>query len=240
MRSRVTVLLVLVTASLVGAGCATKGWVREQVGLERSQTDKQVSDVEGRVGTEAKRVDATTARVGEVEKQVEGVNKSVENTNRSVESVSRSVEGVSKSAQAAQDRADSALARAEQSDQRLTRLWTKRYDRQPVDTQEVLFKFGRADLEDGAQTLLLGVVRELKGNPNLSVDLVGYTDPVGPQEYNMQLSQRRVEAVRRFLVQQGIEMPRINFVGLGVLSETGIPNDKKRRVTVRTMVAAAD
>jgi len=230
----------LVTASLIGAGCATKGWVRELMGQERVQTDKQVADVDSRVGSEAKRIDATTTRVGEVEKSVEGVNRSVEGVSRSVESASRSAESAGKSAQAAQERADSALARAEQSDQRLTRLWTKRYDRQPVESLDVLFKFDRADLDDGAQTLLLGVVRELKGNPNLSVDLAGYADPVGAQEYNVRLSQRRVEAVRRFLIQQGIEMPRINSVGLGVMSDAGVPNDKKRRVTVRTMVAAAD
>ncbi len=223
MQSRFTVLAVLVAVSLIGAGCATKSWVREQMGQERVQTDKQVADVEGRVDAEAK---ATTARVGDVERSVEGANRSLADVNRST--------------QAAQQRADAAFSRAEQSDQRLTRLWTKRYDRQLVDTVEVLFKFDRADLDDGAQTALLGVVRELRGNQNLTVDLAGYADPVGPQEYNIRLSQRRVEAVRRFLVQQGIELPRINSVGLGVLSETGVPNDKKRRVTVRLMVAAAD
>ncbi len=223
MRSRFTVLTVLVAVSLIGAGCATKGWVREQMGQERVQTDKQVADVEGRVDADAK---ATTARVGEVERSVEGVNHSLADVNRST--------------QAAQQRADAAFSRAEQSDQRLTRLWTKRYDRQLVDTVEVLFKFDRADLDDGAQTALLGVVRELRGNQNLTVDLAGYADPVGPQEYNIRLSQRRVEAVRRFMVQQGIELPRINSVGMGVLSDAGVPNDKKRRVTVRLMVAAAD
>src|SRR5262249_50233614 len=221
MRSRFMVLTVLVTMSLIGAGCvATEEWVREQLDKERVKTDNQMVDVRGRVGTEAKRVDDTVARVSQVERSVEVVNRSVEVVNRSVEQVSRST-------QAAQERADSALARAEQSDQRLTRLWAKRNEVQQVEAMEVLFKLDRADLDDAAQTTLVSVVRLLKGNQNLSVDLVGYADPSGAQEANLLLSQRRVEAVRRFLVQQGIELSRINAVGMGVQSETGVPADKK-------------
>src|SRR5262249_7106713 len=228
MRSRFMVLTVLVTMSLIGAGCvATEEWVREQLDKERVKTDNQMVDVRGRVGTEAKRVDDTVARVSQVERSVEVVNRSVEVVTRSVEGVNRSVEQVSRSTQAAQERADSALARAEQSDQRLTRLWAKRNEVQQVEAMEVLFKLDRADLDDAAQTTLVSVVRLLKGNQNLSVDLVGYADPSGAQEANLLLSQRRVEAVRRFLVQQGIELSRINAVGMGVQSETGVPADKK-------------
>jgi len=212
MRSRFAVFTMLVAVSAMGAGCATKGWVRDMMGKERTQTERQIADV----GEQTK---ATGARVSEVE---------------------RSVEGASRAAQAAHERADSAFGRAEQADQRLSRLWSKRHERQQVESVDILFGFDKWDLNDGAQTALLNVVRELRANQNLSVDLAGFTDPTGPAEYNIRLSQRRVEAVRRFLVQQGIELPRIHSVGLGVLPEKGIANDKKRRVTVRLMLAAAD
>lgn len=241
MPRRFTVLTVLVALSLIGAGCvATRDWVRDQMGMERLQTEVQVSEVKGRVGTEAKRLDETAARVSEVEKSVEVVNRSVEGVNRSVETTNRSVERLSRSTQAAQERADSAFVRADQSDQRLTRLWAKRHEDQVVEVVEVLFKSNRAGLDDAALTTLHSVVRVLRGNQNLRVDLAGYADPLGAQDYNIRLSQRRVEAVHRFLVQQGTPGSRINSVGLGVLSEAGIPNDKKRRVTVRLMVAVAD
>ncbi len=223
MWSRVAMLTALVVISSMGAGCATKDWVRNLVGNERTQTDKQIADTEGRVGAETK---ATAARVGEVERSVEGVKDSVTTVGRS--------------AQAAQERADGAFSRADQTDQRLTRLWSKRHDRQPVESVDVLFGFNRSDLNDRAQTALLGVVKELRGNVNLTVDLMGYADPVGTAEYNVRLSQRRVESVRRFLIRQGVELPRINLVGMGVLPDPGIPNQKKRRVTVQLMIAAAD
>ena len=67
-------------------------------------------------------------------------------------------------------------------------------------------------------------------------ELGGFTDPKGSRDYNYQLSQRRVEAVRRFLIEQGVEITRILSVGLGPLADRNVPDDKKRRVTVRLMV----
>jgi outer membrane protein OmpA-like peptidoglycan-associated protein len=80
----------------------------------------------------------------------------------------------------------------------------------------------------------------MKDNPNLTVDLQGYADPVGSYPYNVGLSQRRVESVRRFLVEKGIELPRINLIGLGPIAEKGTPNAEKRKVTVKLMVNKED
>jgi outer membrane protein OmpA-like peptidoglycan-associated protein len=46
-----------------------------------------------------------------------------------------------------------------------------------------------------------------------------------------------VEAVRRFLVQNDVELWRIHTVGLGPLAEKGVPNQQKRRVTVTLLTA---
>ena len=46
---------------------------------------------------------------------------------------------------------------------------------------------------------ILALIRELAENPALTVDLQGYTDSTGPVEYNVELSDRRVSSVRRFL-----------------------------------------
>ena len=72
------------------------------------------------------------------------------------------------------------------------------------------------------------------------MDLEGYTDPTGSKDYNVALSQRRVEAVRRYFVEQGAEMPRIHSVGLGPLNGGKGQEElaKQRRVTVKLMIAA--
>jgi outer membrane protein OmpA-like peptidoglycan-associated protein len=131
-----------------------------------------------------------------------------------------------------QARADAAFQKSRESDERLTRLWDNRYKRSTVESVEVLFGFDRWELADAAQNTLAGLARELKENTKLVVELAGYTDPIGTYEYNVQLSQRRVEAVHRFLVERGVELWRIDSVGLGPIRDSGITNDKKRRVTV--------
>jgi outer membrane protein OmpA-like peptidoglycan-associated protein len=108
----------------------------------------------------------------------------------------------------------------------------------PVDTVAVRFGFNRADLNDGAQTALLDIIKQLQTNPTLVVDLEGYTDSTGDAMYNVQLSQRRVEAVRRFLVEKGVELHRVNSIELGPArpladNNTKAGRDQNRRVAVR-------
>ena len=137
----------------------------------------------------------------------------------------------------ARTRADSAYGRADEVNERLSRLWSSRHKRQPVETVHVQFGFDKWDLTDGAQTALTQIIKDLKTNPNLTVDLEGYTDPVGTPAYNVGLSQRRVEAVRRYFIKQGTEMPRVHSIGLGPLTgKSSEEHVKLRRVTVRLMV----
>ena len=133
------------------------------------------------------------------------------------------------------ERADWTMIQAEGVDSRLTYLWNNRYKRKPVDTIEVYFAFDKAALSEGAQMALLGVVKALEANPTLLVRLGGFTDLTGPRDYNYGLAQRRVEAVRRFLVAKGVELSRVQAIGMGPLDDRRIPGDKKRRVTITLM-----
>jgi outer membrane protein OmpA-like peptidoglycan-associated protein len=215
---------------LLASGCATKDWVRDLVGQREAEIDRRVGDkvgaVEGRMGEEAQRITRVEGQLGE--------------TTQRLGSVETRVGEVGEQAKQAHTRADAAFTKAEEVDTRLTRLWNNRHARQVVETVHVQFGFDRADLTDGAQTALLSIVKELRANPALTVDLEGYTDPSGPKEYNVTLSQRRVEAVRRYLIEQGAELPRVHSVGLGPLNggKSGEQAAKQRRVTVKLMIAA--
>ena len=138
-------------------------------------------------------------------------------------------------ARGAGERADAAMSKAGNVDGRLTRIWSNRYNQKAADTVEVYFGFDRADLSDGAQTALLDVVKALRASPTLIVRLGGFTDPSGTRDYNYGLAQRRVEAVRRFLVAKGVELSRVQAIGMGPLEDRKIPEEKKRRVTVTLM-----
>ena len=108
-----------------------------------------------------------------------------------------------------------------------------------VGAMDVLFGFDRWDLNKAAQTHLLSIVKKLRENPKITADLQGYTDSVGPRDYNLWLGQKRVEMVRRYLVEKGVEQARIRSVGLGQVLNGGTPEEqgKNRRVTVKLMQA---
>jgi outer membrane protein OmpA-like peptidoglycan-associated protein len=209
---------------LLAAGCASRDWVREFWSPKEAELNQRFDKVEGRVSEQGRQVDVVQGRV-------QGLDASV----KEVGAVAKGAQG---QADAAMGRANAAYTRAEDVDGRLTRLWNNRRARSNAETIHVQFGFNRWDLSDSAQSTLQTLVKELQSNPKLTVDLQGYTDSIGKREYNVQLSQRRVETVRRYLVDQGVELPRIHSIGLGQLPDNGKREDraKNRRVTLTLMV----
>jgi outer membrane protein OmpA-like peptidoglycan-associated protein len=232
MRGAIGIVVVPAAVLVLASGCATKGFVREVVGKSEAELDQRV----GKVG---ERVVAVEGKLGEESQRVTKVEGQLGETNQRVTGVETKVGDVGETAKQAQTKADAAFTRADEVDGRLTRLWSNRNKRQLVETLHVQFGFDKADLTDGAQTALLTIIKELQANPALTVELEGYTDQTGPKDYNVTLSQRRVESVRRYLIEQGAELPRIHSVGLGPLNRgKGEDVAKQRRVTLKLMIAA--
>jgi outer membrane protein OmpA-like peptidoglycan-associated protein len=69
---------------------------------------------------------------------------------------------------------------------------------------KVLFDFNKATLKPEARRRLAEVLQVLKEQPGLQVLVVGHTDSIGSDAYNMRLSQRRAESVATYLVQNGV------------------------------------
>ncbi len=79
----------------------------------------------------------------------------------------------------------------------------------------IVFARGNATLEPESEQTLIEVFITLKTNPGMSVEVRGYTDNSGKASANKLLSQQRAEAVRAWLVQNGIEPNRIAVRGFG-------------------------
>lgn len=173
--------------------------------------------------------EAQPTREAQVDERVTAVEKRMKDMSQRVQTLEGGVAG-------AQSRAEDAARKAEGVDSRLTRLWSNRFNQKTADSLEVYFSPDSIDLSDAAQTALAAVVTEMKAHPTLTVELGGYTDPRGALDYNYALSQRRVDTVRRFLMDRGIQLARIQAASLGPISSTDIPDVKKRRVTLRLMV----
>ena len=221
--------VLLASVSMVTAGCvATRDWVQQTLGQRASEIDQRVSTVDTERRQDAARLE-TSVRQGA--QRLEGVEVSVREGSQRLESVGQEASAANKAALDARLKAD-------EVDGRLTRLWDRRNVRNLSDSVTVQFGFNRADLDDAAQTALVALVREMQQNPKLLVELEGYADPKGARDYNVQLSQRRVETVRRYLVQNGIELSRINSIGLGPIADPKTSDASKRRVTVKVLVLA--
>ncbi|WP_423127929.1 OmpA family protein [Gaoshiqia sp. Z1-71] len=68
----------------------------------------------------------------------------------------------------------------------------------------------------GANASTLGFIRTyLQKNPGAKLDVLGYADEIGPEDYNQKLSQRRADAAVKVLVESGIDGSRLNAVGKG-------------------------
>jgi outer membrane protein OmpA-like peptidoglycan-associated protein len=135
-------------------------------------------------------------------------------------------------AEAAAARAQAQQAAAEQAAQQATQQTEQMRERlrdqlnQVLQTQEsarglivnmsdVLFDFGKYTLKPDAQVKLAKVSGILLTYPGLKLQVEGYTDNVGSDEYNLKLSQERADAVQAFLVSQGVQPDNISGQGYG-------------------------
>ena len=84
-----------------------------------------------------------------------------------------------------------------------------------VKLKNVYFGFDSAVLLATAKRMLDESASVLKRHPDVKVDIVGYADARGPESYNMKLSERRAEAVRKYLEQAGIDSARMTTRGYG-------------------------
>jgi len=101
----------------------------------------------------------------------------------------------------------------------------------------ILFDFDKTEIKSAAYPLLDNVVSILKKNPDMKVLLSGHCDNVGTQEYNLDLSQRRANAVRDYIVRKGILWRKLDTQGFGftqpvALNGTDSGRAMNRRVEV--------
>ncbi len=79
----------------------------------------------------------------------------------------------------------------------------------------VLFDFDKATIKAGYESLFNNAIHVLKLNPSLTVEIQGHTDSRGSTAYNQRLSENRAQAVKQYLVNNGIAASRLTTVGFG-------------------------
>ena len=191
-----------------------------------------------------------------ISQKLDQVDKDRQNTQKQLEADEPKISAAAEKADSADSRATDAIGRADaaskKSDQVRTDLRNELSERianlddyKPSGDAVVLFKFNSAKLTDDAKQQLdqlgKGQVGSMK---RYFVAIQGFTDKVGTEDYNLQLSRRRAEAVQNYLVTTyNIPVYRIQIVGLGKdkpVNEQKTRDDREKNRRVEVTVFSAD
>jgi outer membrane protein OmpA-like peptidoglycan-associated protein len=104
-----------------------------------------------------------------------------------------------------------------------------------VNLSDVLFDTARHSLRPAAREKLAKVAGIISGHPGLRLDVEGFTDSVGGDDYNQKLSEQRGDSVRDYLTEQGVSSTSVTSRGFGknqpvASNETAAGRQQNRRV----------
>jgi outer membrane protein OmpA-like peptidoglycan-associated protein len=125
-------------------------------------------------------------------------------------------------ASVAQLAADTSQMQAAELQRQVDLLQARPTDRGLVLTLgDTLFATGKSELKSGAAANLDRVSTFMNQYPERTAVIEGFTDSMGTEEYNQDLSQRRADAVKRYLVGQGVGTARLTSAGRGENAPVG-------------------
>ena len=226
-KSLVAASLLSLTVAMAPA-CATKKFVRTEVGTVNSKVDT----LSGTVEQTQSRIQQDEARIGQVDQKAEAAGKSAE---------------------AAQNSANQAATAARQVDTKVDKVAAdinaniaagrKLVYEVTLSEDQGNFKFNKSDLPDEAKGRIDQVVGQLKGQSgkDIYIEIEGHTDNVGGKETNYDIGMKRAEAVKEYLyTQHQIPLHKINVISYGE-DKPVAPNNTRagramnRRVVVRVL-----
>jgi outer membrane protein OmpA-like peptidoglycan-associated protein len=106
-----------------------------------------------------------------------------------------------------------------------------------VNMGDVLFDFGKYNLRSEAREKLAKLTGIVLAHPGLKLAVEGHTDSVGGDEANQKLSEQRADAVRKYLIEEGLADASVSSQGFGKTSpvadnDTAAGRQKNRRVEI--------
>ncbi len=168
----------------------------------------------------AKRAQAEAA-AEEAKARAEAARADREKAEAEAAQASAQAQAAQQQAQAAQQQALAAQQREQQEREQLRQqlnqvLQTRETARGLiVNMSDVLFAFNKYDLKPEAREKLAQVSGILLAHPDLKIQVEGYTDNIGSDEYNQKLSEERAGAVRDYLVSQAVPQEDVTSQGFG-------------------------
>jgi len=220
MRKSLFAASILALSVAVAPACATKKFVRGQVG----EVNTKVDTLSGSLEETQERTRKNEERIG---------------------SVDQKAEAAGKSAADARSAADAAAASAKEVGSRVEAV--DKFNRRLVyevtlSEDQGNFKFGHTELPDEAKARLDEVINQLKTDPKgVFIEIEGHTDNVGSQEVNERIGLERAEAVKRYIYESHqVPLHKINVISYGeekpvAPNKTRDGRAQNRRVVIKVL-----
>ena len=218
MRKSLFAASILALSVAVAPACATKKFVRGQVG----EVNTKVDTLSGSLEETQERTRKNEERIGQVDSKAEAAGKSAAD---------------------ARTAADAAAAAAKEAGSRVEAV--DKYNRRLVyevtlSEDQGNFKFGRTELPDQAKARIDEVINQLKADPkNVFIEIEGHTDDRGPDGVNMRVGLARALAVQKYLYDvHQVPLHKMNVISFGeakpaASNKTEAGRAQNRRVVIR-------
>ncbi len=227
MRKSLFAASILTLSVALAPACATKKFVRGQVG-----------DVNSKVDTLGGTLEETQERTKKNEERIGNVDQKAEAAGRSAANARSAAEVASMTANAATMAAKEAGSRAEAVDAASRRLVYE----VTLSEDQGNFKFAKAELPQEAKTRIDQMIGQLKADPRgIFIEIEGHTDNVGSHQINERVGLERAEAVKRYIYEQHqVPLHKMNVISYGedkpvAPNKTRDGRAQNRRVVIRVL-----
>jgi len=223
MRKSLFVASMLALTVAVAPGCASKKFVRGEVG----NVNTKVDTLSGTVEETQERTRKNEERIGQVDQKAEAAGKSAQDARSAADAAAQSAQ----TAQSLGREVGGRVEAVEAANRKLIYTVT-------LSEDQGGFKFAKTDLPDAAKMRLDEVISQLKANPqNVFIEVEGHTDNVGSKTRNYELGLERAEAVKHYLYEQHqIPLHKINVISYGEEKPVSPNNNRQGRAQNRRVV----
>lgn len=220
-------------------GCATKKYVNRTV----APIDQRLGENEKRTTEQGTEIEALEADASRTRERVGDLDTNLKQTNEKLNQTNTLATNAQQSATQAQQAAEQAKTYAENRTNALGRTIESLNQYELAKEGNVLFAFNKAKLTEEGKQMLTELAEAAKNNKRFVIEVQGFTDSSGSLEGNLALSQRRADAVVRYLTMEH-QIPLRNIHRLGAGEDAPVADNKtregrkqNRRVEVRVFTS---
>ena len=227
MANKLYAVSVLALAVAVAPACASKKFVRTEVG----NVNTKVDTLSGSLEETQERTRKNEERIGTVDTKAEAAGRSAQEARGAADAAAQSARQVNTRVDQVQTELNNSVAASRKLVYEVT-----------LSEDQGQFKSGKFELPDTAKARLDEVIGQLKSDTkNVFIEIEGHTDNAGDKAFNEQLGLERAEAVKRYLYEQHqVPLHKMNVISYGEEKPIA-PNNKRdgraqnRRVVVKVL-----